>query len=130
METNPRRTPFSDAELDAFRDLITAKRARALAEIETMRARLRHAREAGGDTAFSLHMADAGTDAADREQTHAMIARQQTFVGHLDRALQRIEYKTYGVCRVSGEPISKERLLAVPHTETSIAAKLDEQKRR
>ena len=130
MEPNPRRTPFSDAELDEFRDLITTKRTRALAEIETMRARLRHARESGGDTAFSLHMADAGTDTADREQTHAMIARQQTFVSHLDRALQRIGHKTYGVCRVSGEPIARDRLLAVPHTETSIAAKRDEQKRR
>ncbi len=130
MEPPPRRTPFSDAELAGFKTLIDEKRARALAEAEQMRARLRQSREAGGDTAFSLHMADAGTDAADREQMHALIARQRTFVGHLERALERIAHKTYGVCRVSGEPISKERLKAVPHTETSIAAKLDEQKRR
>ena len=130
METPPRRTPFSDAELAEFKALIEDKRARALAEVDQMRARLQQSRESGGDTAFSLHMADAGTDAADREQMHALIARQRTFVGHLDRALARIEHKTYGVCRVSGEPISKERLMAVPHTETSIAAKRDEQKRR
>ena len=130
LEQPPRRTPFSDAELAEFETLITAKRAHAMGEIDGMRARLKESREAGGDTAFSLHMADSGTDAADREQAVAMIARQQTFVGHLDRALKRIEHKTYGVCRVSGEPISKERLLAVPHTETSIAAKREEQKRR
>ncbi len=125
-----RRTPFSDAELDEFRVLIESKRSHALAEVETMRSRLKESRESGGDTAFSLHMADSGTDAADREQVVAMIARQQTFVSHLDRALKRIEHKTYGVCRVTGEPIAKDRLLAVPHTETSIAAKREEQKRR
>ena len=130
MEINPRRTPFSDAELDEFRVLIETKRARALAEVDVMRTRLKEDREAGSSSAFSLHMADAGTDAAEREQLYAMIGRQQTFVGYLDRALARIANKTYGVCRVSGEPIARERLLAVPHTETSVAAKLGEQKRR
>ena len=130
MDLDARRTPFSDAELDEFRALIDAKRARALAEIDVMRARLKEDREAGSDSAFSLHMADAGTDAAEREQLFAMIGRQQTFVGYLDRALQRIAHKTYGVCRVTGEPIARERLVAVPHTETSVAAKLGEQKRR
>ena len=128
MDDTHRRTPFSDDELDAFRALIEAKRDRALAEVETMRTRLRE--EAASDSAFSLHMADAGTDAAVREEAYRMISRQQTFAGHLDRALRRIENKTYGVCRVSGRPISKERLLAVPHTETSIEAKRDEQRRR
>lgn len=128
METTHRRTPFSDDELAEFRTLIEAKRAKALDEVETMRARLKD--EAEADSAFSLHMADAGTDAAVREEAYRMIARQQTFAGHLDRALRRIENKTYGVCRVSGRPISKERLMAVPHTETSIEAKRDEQKRR
>lgn len=128
--SDDRRTPFSDAELDEFKTLIESKRAHAMGEIDGMRTRLKESREFGGDTAFSLHMADAGSDAADREQASAMIARQQTFVGHLDRALKRIEHKTYGVCRVTGEPIAKDRLLAVPHTETSIAAKREEQKRR
>lgn len=130
MESTDRRTPFSDAELDEFRALIEGKRRHALGEVESMRARLKESREAGGDTAYSLHMADAGSDAAEREQMYQMIGRQQTFAGHLDRALRRIENKTYGVCRVTGDPIARERLLAVPHTETSVAAKLDEQKRR
>ena len=130
MDSTDRRTPFSDAELDEFRALIESKRNKALAEVDVMRTRLKEDREAGGDSAFSLHMADAGTDAAEREQMYKMIGRQQTFIGHLDRALRRIENKTYGVCRVTGTPISKERLIAVPHTETSIAAKIEEQKRR
>ncbi|HEX8384836.1 MAG TPA: molecular chaperone DnaK [Rubricoccaceae bacterium] len=130
METPDRRTPFSDAELAEFRALIDAKRRHALDDVELMRARLKEDREAGSDSAYSLHMADAGSDAAERERLYQSIARQQTFVGHLDRALRRIENRTYGVCRVSGRPISKERLTAVPHTETSIEAKLAEQKRR
>ena len=52
-----------------------------------------------------------------------MIARQQKYIGYLDRALERIDNKTYGICRVTGEPIAKERLEAVPHTEISIDAK-------
>jgi RNA polymerase-binding transcription factor DksA len=130
LETPDRRTPFSDAELAEFRALIDAKRRHALDDVELMRARLKEDREAGSDSAYSLHMADAGSDAAERERLYQSIARQQTFVGHLDRALRRIENRTYGVCRVSGRPISKERLTAVPHTETSIEAKLAEQKRR
>lgn len=130
METPDRRTPFSDAELAEFRTLIEDKRRRALDEIETMRERLRDEREAGSDTAYSQHMADAGTDAAERERTYQMIGRQQQFVGHLERALNRIENRTYGVCKVTGEPIARERLLAVPHTETSIEAKRAEQRRR
>lgn len=130
MEPSDRRTPFSDDELAEFRALIEDKRRRALDEVETMRQRLRDEQEAGSDSAYSQHMADAGSDAAEREQMYQMIARQQQFVGHLDRALTRIENLTYGICKVSGQPISRERLMAVPHTETSIEAKRAEQKRR
>jgi RNA polymerase-binding transcription factor DksA len=58
-----------------------------------------------------------------------MVARQQKFVGYLDRALDRISDRTYGVCKVTGNPISKDRLEAVPHTEISIEAKLKQKKR-
>lgn len=125
-----RRTPFSDAELDEFRALIDAKRAAALADIEALRAQIRDSQQADNDSTYSVHMADAGTDAAGRESLYQTLARLQTFVGHLDRALARIAHKTYGVCRVTGQPIAKERLRAVPHTETSIEAKRDEQRNR
>ncbi len=125
-----RRTPFSDAELEEFRVLVEAKRASAVAEIDDMRAQLDDTREHDSDTAYSLHMADAGTDAMEMEKLYLMIARQQKYVGYLDRALSRIENKTYGICKVTGEPIAKERLLAVPHTEISIEAKKKEKKQR
>jgi RNA polymerase-binding transcription factor DksA len=58
-----------------------------------------------------------------------MIARQQKYIGYLDRALERIDNRTYGVCKVTGKAISKDRLEAVPHTEISIEAKLQQQKK-
>ena len=94
-----------------------------------MRAQLEDAREqAENDTAYSFHMADAGTDAMDREKLYLMVARQQKYIGYLDRALDRIASGSYGVCKVTGNPISKERLESVPHTEISIEAKLAQKK--
>ncbi len=122
-----RKTPFSDEELEHFRELILQRRREAKAEIDQMRKQIEDAKEQSDDnTAYGIHMADAGTDAMEREKLHLMIARQQKYIGYLDRALERIDNKTYGICRVTGEPISKGRLEAVPHTEISIDAKLKE----
>jgi DnaK suppressor protein len=122
-KVSERRTPFSDEELEEFRELILRKRAEALEEVENLRTQLEDSREHEGDSAYSFHMADAGTDAMEREKLYLMVARQQKFVGYLDRALERIDNKTYGLCKATGKPIQKERLLAVPHTELSIEAK-------
>jgi RNA polymerase-binding protein DksA len=118
-----RRTPFSDAELEEFRALILKKHESAMEDIDAMRAQVEDSREHESDSAYSFHMADAGTDAMEREKLYLMIARQQKYVGYLERALDRIDNKTYGVCKVTGKPISKDRLRAVPHTEISIDAK-------
>lgn len=122
-------TPFSDKELGHFKKIILEKRHAAIEDIERMKAQLLDSREqAENDSAYSFHMADAGTDAMEREKLYLMMARQQKYVGYLDRALERIEIRTYGVCKVTGKPISKERLEAVPHTEISIEAKLKQKK--
>ncbi len=122
-------TPFSDKELEHFKQLILDKRHNATEDIERMHLQLEDSREqAENDSAYSFHMADAGTDAMEREKLYLMMARQQKFVGYLDRALERIENKTYGICKVTGKPIAKERLEAVPHTEISIEAKLKQKK--
>ena len=119
-----RETPFSDEELEHFKELLLQRRKEAKEEVDRMRKQVEQAKEQSKDnTAYGLHMADAGTDAMEREKLHLMIARQQKYIGYRERALERIENKTYGVCRVTGEPISKERLEAVPHTEISIEAK-------
>lgn len=120
-------TPFSEKELEHFRSLVLDKRSSALEDVERMRGQLEDAREqAENDTAYSFHMADAGTDAMEREKLYLMIARQQKYIGYLDRALDRIDNGTYGICKVTGNAISRERLEAVPHTEISIEAKLQQ----
>lgn len=122
-------TPFSDEELAYFKKMILEKRRNAIEDAERMKLQLEDSREqAENDSAYSFHMADAGTDAMEREKLYLMMARQQKYVGYLDRALERIENKTYGICKVTGKPISKQRLEAVPHTEISIEAKLKQKK--
>lgn len=128
-QTQERVTPFTDEELDHFKQIILKKRLSAIEDIDDMRQQVSDSREqAENDTAYSFHMADAGTDAMEREKLYLMIARQQKFVGYLDRALERISNKTYGICKVTGNPIAKERLEAVPHTEISMAAKLKQKR--
>jgi RNA polymerase-binding transcription factor DksA len=124
------KSPFSAKELASFKELIVDKRRDAQDDIDRMRALLDDSREdATNDSAYSFHMADAGTDAMEREKLYLMIARQQKYVGYLNRALDRIEDGSYGICKITGKPISKERLKAVPHTEISIEAKRQQSKR-
>ncbi|MFV1979577.1 MAG: TraR/DksA family transcriptional regulator [Rhodothermia bacterium] len=128
--TKPAKTPFSDKELAFFKRIILGKRKDAQEDINRMRSLLDDSREdAQNDSAYSFHMADAGTDAMEREKLYLMIARQQKYVGYLNRALDRIEAKVYGICKITGIAISKERLQAVPHTEISIDAKKLQSKR-
>ena len=124
-------TTLTDDELAYFRSLIMTKRDAAISEIRNLSHQIEDSRDqAENDSAYSFHMADAGTDAMEREKLYLMLARLRKFVGYLDRALERIANKTYGVCKVTGNPIAKERLEAVPHTEISIEAKLSQQRRR
>ena len=123
------KSTLNDQDLRYFEDLLLQRRRSAMDDIERMRATLQDAREQSeNDTAYSFHMADAGTDAMEREKLYLMVARQQKYISYLDRALERIKNKTYGICKITGEPISRERLEAVPHTEISIEAKLKQRK--
>ena len=94
-------------------------------ELNALQRTLRESMEnASDESAYSYHMADAGTDAQEREKTYMLFNRTRKFVKYLDDALKRIDNKTYGVCKVTGKKISKGRLEAVPHTQLSIEAKL------
>lgn len=125
-DTNKDRvSPYSDEELEYFRDIIIKKRNEAEKELESLQSSLRDSMEnANDESAYSFHMADAGTDAQEREKTYMLFNRTKKFVRYLDDALKRIDNKTYGVCKVTGKKISKGRLEAVPHTQLSIEAKL------
>lgn len=120
-----RISPYNDEELEYFKDIILQKRDEAEQELTTLQNLLRESMEnASDESAYSFHMADAGTDAQEREKTYMLFNRTKKFVRYLDDALQRIENKTYGVCKVTGNKIAKGRLEAVPHTQLSIDAKL------
>jgi DnaK suppressor protein len=120
-----RISPYNDEELEYFKKIILKKRNEADQELTTLQNLLRESMEnASDESAYSFHMADAGTDAQEREKTYMLFNRTKKFIRYLDQALQRIENKTYGVCKVTGKKIAKGRLEAVPHTQLSIEAKL------
>ncbi len=122
-------TVLTSKELDYFRSLILERRQAVVEDIDHMKMQLADSREqAANDLAYSSYMADAGTDAMEREKLYLMIARKQKYIGYLDQALERISNRSYGICKVTGKPISKERLEAVPHTGISIEAKRKQRK--
>lgn len=124
-EDQDRVSPYTDEELEYFRDIILKKREEAQNELESLQSSLRDSMENSNDeSAYSFHMADAGTDAQEREKTYMLFNRTKKFLRYLDDALKRIDNKTYGVCKVTGKKIAKGRLEAVPHTQLSIEAKL------
>lgn len=120
-----RVSPYNDKELVYFRKIIVNKLEEAESEMQTLQRTLRDSMEnATDESAYSFHMADAGTDAQEREKTYMLYNRTRKFIRYLDDALNRIDNKTYGVCKVTGKKIAKGRLEAVPHTQLSIEAKL------
>ena len=120
-----RISPYNDEELEYFRDIITKKLDEANQELDNLQRSLRESMEnASDESAYSFHMADAGTDAQEREKNYMLLNRTRKFSKYLDDALKRIDNKTYGVCKVTGKKIAKGRLEAVPHTQLSIDAKL------
>jgi RNA polymerase-binding protein DksA len=123
-----RISPYNDEELEYFRGIILKKLEEAESEMKALERILHESMESSSDeSAYSFHMADAGTDAQEREKTYMLYNRTRKFIRYLNDALGRIDEKTYGVCKVTGKKISKGRLEAVPHTQLSIEAKLKRQ---
>jgi len=124
-KTSERISPYNDEDLEYFKQIIIKKRDEAEKELNALQTSLRESMEnASDESAYSFHMADAGTDAQEREKTYMLFNRTKKFIRYLDDALVRIKNKTYGVCKVTGKKIAKGRLEAVPHTQLSIDAKL------
>ncbi len=115
---------YSDAELLEFRDLITKKLDAAKKELAYLQGLITRRDEMGGDETDNRYMTmEDGSMSMEREQLSQMASRQITFIDHLEKAMMRIENKTYGICRVTGKLIDKARLKAVPHATLSIEAK-------
>jgi RNA polymerase-binding transcription factor DksA len=116
---------YSDAELNEFKDLISKKLEAAKKELVYLQGIITRKDELGGDNDDARYMTmEDGSVSMEREQLGQMASRQITFIDHLEKALMRIENKTYGICRVTGRLIDKARLRAVPHATLSLEAKM------
>jgi RNA polymerase-binding transcription factor DksA len=114
---------YSDAELTEFKELILKKLDTAKKELAYLQGLITRKDESGDlDEGRYMTMED-GSMSMEREQLSQMASRQITFIDHLEKAMMRIENKTYGICRVTGKLIDKARLRAVPHATLSIEAK-------
>lgn len=119
------KTRYSDKELQEFKQLIERKLTDARVELDNLQAALVNLNEHGtDDTGTHFKMLEDGSEALAKEEAGQLAMRQRKYVEQLENALKRIENKTYGICRVTGNLIPKERLLAVPHTTQSIEAKM------
>lgn len=118
------KTRYSDAELQEFKELIINKMNKAKDELKYLQDQISRKSDIGSDDSdLGFKGLEDGTNTAEREYLSQMASRQLNFISHLDKALMRIENKTYGICRETGRLISKERLKAVPHATLSIEAK-------
>jgi DnaK suppressor protein len=118
------KTRYSDAELEEFRELINDKLKEAFEDYDLLKGSLSHSDNHGtDDTGRTFNMMEDGSETLSREEVAQLAARQEKFIDSLKSALMRIENKTYGICRVTGKLIQKERLRLVPHATLSIEAK-------
>jgi RNA polymerase-binding transcription factor DksA len=114
---------YSDADLTEFREIIGKKLEAAKKELAYLQGLITRKDETGDmEDARYMTMED-GSVSMEREQLSQMASRQIQFIDHLEKAMMRIENKTYGICRVTGKLIDKARLRAVPHATLSIEAK-------
>jgi DnaK suppressor protein len=115
---------YSDEELKEFRALIVAKLEEATADYEMLKGTLRLTDDHGtDDTSPTFKLLEDAADVSSKEETAQLASRQEKFIQHLQNALIRVENKSYGVCRVTGKLIPKERLRSVPHATMSVDAK-------
>ncbi|MFN5931041.1 MAG: TraR/DksA family transcriptional regulator, partial [Sphingobacteriales bacterium] len=116
---------YSDAELQEFRELIQRKLEAAKKELTFLNGIISRKDEMSGDDSDSRYMTmEDGSLSMEREQLNQMASRQIDFIEKLEKALVRIENKTYGICRETGVLIDKARLRAVPHATLSMDAKM------
>lgn len=119
------KTRYSDEELQEFKALILEKLEKARKDYELLKAVISNSD--GNDimdTSPTFKVLEEGASVLSKEEAGRLAQRQAKFISHLEAALVRVENKTYGICRVTGKLISKERLRAVPHATLSMDAKM------
>ncbi|MFH1005211.1 MAG: TraR/DksA C4-type zinc finger protein [Bacteroidota bacterium] len=119
------RTQYSNKELAEFKEIIIKKLTGAERDYDLLKNTLAHSDEHGiNDTSPSFKVLEDGSETMSREEIAHLASRQERYIQNLKIALTRIKNKTYGICRITGKLIPKERLRSVPHATLSIEAKL------
>lgn len=123
------KTRYSEEELKEFEVLINGKLDKAREEFRILKETLNRNNDAGTDATSggNTKVLEDGAETAEKENLSQLAARQLKYITNLENALIRIKNGTYGICSVTGKLISKERLIAVPHTTQSIEAKMMKQ---
>lgn len=121
----PQKTRYSDEELEEFRVIIKDMLVKARAEYDTLRKVVMHngSNDIEDTTPSFKTVEDDGANQRAKEEASHLAQRQYQFIQKLEAALARIENKTYGICRVTGKLIPKERLRLVPHATLSVEGK-------
>ena len=128
-KSDDNRARYGDKELLEFKNLIDEKLESARQELKYLNDQINRKDDNGtDDTENKFGSIEDGSVAMEREYMTQMATRQATYIDHLEKALMRIDSKTYGICRVTGKLIDKERLRAVPHATLSIEAKMIQSK--
>ena len=124
MATTDEKVRYSDAELEEFRTIIQDKLDQAIKDYELLKeAYTNDSNNGTDDTSPTFKAFEEGSETMSKEQNAQLAARQDKFIRDLKSALLRISNKTYGICRVTGKLINKDRLKLVPHATLSIEAK-------
>ena len=127
MENENVQVRYSDADLAEFKELILKKIEKAQADLELIKsAYMNDLNNGTDDTSPTFKAFEEGSETLSKEANSQLAIRQEKFIRDLRNALVRIENKTYGICRVTGKLIEKERLKLVPHATMSMEAKLQQ----
>ena len=118
------KNKYSDKELEGFRKIINVKIEKAQNDLDLIKsAYMNNSTNGTEDTSPTFKSVEEGSETMSKEANTQLALRQEKFIRDLKNALIRIENKTYGVCRVTGKLIDKQRLNIVPHATLSIEAK-------
>ncbi len=134
VQTKPKKkiNGYTKKELEEFRSVILEKRTEIIEQLQNLKEQMMDettGQYVNENSPYSLHMAEQGTDAQEREKLYLWAQRETKFLGYLEDALQRIDHGTYGICIDSIDLpegphlIPKNRLFAVPHTQHCVACK-------
>lgn len=119
-----KKSRYTDKELERFKNIIIKKIDKAKQDLDLLKSAYMNDSDNGtDDTSPTFKAFEEGSETMSKEANTQLALRQEKFIRDLKNALIRIENKTYGVCRITGKLIKKNRLLVVPHATLSIEAK-------